>query len=258
MRLKLFIVWLILGVSLLESKPIILWDLHGVLLQQQNPVTAALESPSFSEALSELSWPLIKDISALFLGHFWRDVCVQEYLIAAHNNHAPKVHQLFLDIANAQTINPQMAQLVNELSVLGYQQHVGSNIAPSSFKQLSDPKLFPQFKSLFSPLNLRKSYIATIKENLCIKKPNYRFFQNYLLQNNIDLQKQPVIFIDDRATNIRAAKALGFDAILFKNPDQLRHELQKRDIPINASKSITSNQNTTHRLYNPQLFYQRA
>lgn len=239
----------------IAKQPIILWDLHGVLLHQQNPVTAAVQSKHFSPALTELSWPLIRDISTLFFSHYLRDVCVQEYLLAAQKHNAPIVKKLFLDVANAQTPNIPTIELLNELSALGYEQQVGSNIAQSSFKELSDPQLFPQFKSLFSPLNLRKSYLATIKNNVCIKKPNYRFFQNYLLQNNIDLSKQPVIFIDDRADNIAAAKALGFDAILFKNADQLRQQLINREIPISKPKQRYSNQNSIHRLYNPELFY---
>lgn len=52
-----------------------------------------------------------------------------------------------------------------------------------------------------------------------------------LLCDRHDIRPDDAIFIDDSATNVRAAVALGFDGIVFADPDQLAAELRERGLP---------------------------
>jgi 2-haloacid dehalogenase len=59
-------------------------------------------------------------------------------------------------------------------------------------------------------------------------KPDRRLFQ--ILLERIGRRPEQCIFIDDSQTNVDAATAIGFDAILFRNPQQLGAELAARGI----------------------------
>lgn len=57
-----------------------------------------------------------------------------------------------------------------------------------------------------------------------IAKPDARIFE--ILMEQIDYRAEECLFIDDSATNIAAARALGFQTIQFESPEQLAAELR--------------------------------
>jgi len=59
-------------------------------------------------------------------------------------------------------------------------------------------------------------------------KPEIEIYQILLNRNNLDVES--CLFIDDHVANIKAAESLGIKSILFKNPRQLRNELQTLNI----------------------------
>jgi putative hydrolase of the HAD superfamily len=59
-------------------------------------------------------------------------------------------------------------------------------------------------------------------------KPQPQIYQ--LLLTNYKLQPHESIFIDDLEMNVVAAKQLGIDGIICKNPSQVKAELQLRKI----------------------------
>ncbi len=61
-----------------------------------------------------------------------------------------------------------------------------------------------------------------------IEKPDPKVYE--LLLSTLNLPAQEVVFIDDLAENVEAAKTIGIDAILFESIDQLRNELTKRSV----------------------------
>jgi FMN phosphatase YigB (HAD superfamily) len=61
-----------------------------------------------------------------------------------------------------------------------------------------------------------------------IEKPDLKAYE--FLLNELRLPAEDVVFIDDRAENIEAAKAVGLDAILFESEQELRKELRKRGV----------------------------
>ena len=58
-----------------------------------------------------------------------------------------------------------------------------------------------------------------------VEKPDPRIFQ--LLLERIGRSAEACVYIDDNPKNAAAAAALGFDAVHFKSPEQLRAELTR-------------------------------
>lgn len=61
-----------------------------------------------------------------------------------------------------------------------------------------------------------------------VAKPDRRIFE--LLFERLGLAPTEIVFIDDNVDNVEVARALGMDAILFRDADQLRTELSKRGL----------------------------
>ena len=61
-------------------------------------------------------------------------------------------------------------------------------------------------------------------------KPDRAIFD--LVAQRHQIAPSRAIFIDDSPKNVAAAAEAGFDAIVFESPDQLRHELAGRGLPV--------------------------
>jgi len=57
-------------------------------------------------------------------------------------------------------------------------------------------------------------------------KPDPKIFA--LLLERIGRQARECIYIDDNPKNVEAAAAVGFDAVRFASPEQLRRDLAQR------------------------------
>lgn len=62
------------------------------------------------------------------------------------------------------------------------------------------------------------------------RKPLPEIYQ--ILQNRYEVNPQEAIFIDDNFPNVIAARALGMQAIHFKNPEQLMEELKRLNVSL--------------------------
>ncbi len=61
-----------------------------------------------------------------------------------------------------------------------------------------------------------------------LKKPDPEIYK--LLLDRYGLEENTCVFIDDRTENVKAASALGFSGIVFKNHTQLSKDLKKLNI----------------------------
>lgn len=61
-----------------------------------------------------------------------------------------------------------------------------------------------------------------------VMKPDAEIFRRLLARSG--RRAEECLFIDDVAANVAAARSLGFDAIQFRSPDELRRELASRRI----------------------------
>ena len=61
-----------------------------------------------------------------------------------------------------------------------------------------------------------------------VAKPDARIFE--IVCERFELEPATTLFVDDSERNVEAARSLGFDAIRFDDPDQLRSELVRRGL----------------------------
>jgi 2-haloacid dehalogenase len=85
---------------------------------------------------------------------------------------------------------------------------------------------FPTIRHEFDFLNLLDDIVISGEINLV--KPEPEIFE-FLLEK-IDTPAAQCLFIDDSPANIAAAKKFGFDTVHFKSPEQLKQELETRQL----------------------------
>ncbi len=252
---KLLLIILLFFSSFSQAiNPIILWDIHDVLLQPKNKIITILRYPYLKQLFANFSWPLFKDLAKLIGKELFGSTSSEEFIQAANQHGNPYLAEIVIRYANALEPIPGIPEIVDELADLGLEQQIGSNIGITIFHRLIDSKENPTIAPLFKHMNIGKSKVVSLINGKLIRKPDPRYFEQYLEKNNIDLKKNPVIFIDDRWENVRVAQAMGFDAILFKNQNQLRIELSKRNIPIKKPKFSYSSQRDKYALHNFSSF----
>ncbi len=210
------------------ERVIFLWDLHHVILKPHGRLKALKQFPHKKEAL-RMAKLRNKFLKYAFLSRF-REVSSEKILELGQRYDNPYFIDMIITAAAAQKPMEETVAIIKELAENPlYTHHVGSNIGRTVFQTLSDPKQYPQYEEIFMHFDLPRSHVS----DSTIRKPDPRFFKEYLDKNKIDLEKTRVIFIDDKRRNIRAAKQIGLEAIRFKNAKQLRQDLSKMGIRIN-------------------------
>lgn len=117
-------------------------------------------------------------------------------------------------------IKPEMMNILNSLKS-NYKIALLSNFA----KELSE--------YLIKKYNLNKIFDAMFWSfEKGIKKPSAESYTQVI--NKFNVKPSECIFIDDRERNIEGAKNVGMNAILYKNTDQMRIELKKFGVDVNA------------------------
>ena len=115
---------------------------------------------------------------------------------------------------------PGAVKILKELKEAGYPLAVLSNWSAETF-----PKVWDRFEFLgwFNPI--------LISGEVGLIKPGSEIFQ-YLL-NEINKDAANCIFIDDSLPNIQMAEELGFEAIFYSSPKELRTRLEQLNILTN-------------------------
>lgn len=108
-------------------------------------------------------------------------------------------------------------QLLRELKYKKYRLFALSNWSAETF---------PIAQKKFDFLGLFDGIVLSGEEKM--NKPEPEIYKRLLFR--YQLQADNCIFTDDNQDNVSAAQALGIDAILFTNPEQLHIELIKRGI----------------------------
>ncbi|WP_207429095.1 HAD family phosphatase [Pedobacter sp. SYSU D00535] len=85
---------------------------------------------------------------------------------------------------------------------------------------------YPIAQSKFEFLNWFDGVVVSGTERM--RKPHPEFYQ--LLLDRYSVSPAEAVFIDDNFRNVEAGRKLGIDSIHFKNPEQLREELQGRKL----------------------------
>lgn len=203
-----------------DAKPIIAFDLHGVVLHyQKDKIMPYLWN--FPQ-----KWELAKGLVQFPFIHLCAMLSQKpsfEQVLDGCCKHNSTMRTVLTELSAFQAVDPEMKALIFDLNKQGYELDVVSNIGAASFTRLKQmyPEVFAQFRvTVTSDMHDENGAL--------IKKPDARFFGQYL--NLRGCQANTVIFVDDRKENAAAAKALGFDAIVFENAKQLKEALKVRKI----------------------------
>ncbi|HET9945376.1 MAG TPA: HAD family phosphatase [Actinomycetes bacterium] len=84
-------------------------------------------------------------------------------------------------------------------------------------------ELFPHARERFAFLRLFEAVVVSGEERL--PKPDPRIYD--LLLTRHDLDPAGTVFVDDRETNVEAARAAGMTGLVFTDPDRLRRDLAR-------------------------------
>jgi len=208
-----------------------LWDFHDVIVKRnlKKTVSRVWNSKNKFQILKNTNLKLYGKLLGMAGKSITSSACSEELiqLVKASNN--PLLEELIYQVANIQEPIPGTVALIEELHRNGYKHYIGSNIGASIFDQIINPIKYPQFVSLF--FNFDLSHPQTVYFDLAhpeksIKKPDIRFYKQFLRKNTIDLKTTNIIFIDDRLKNVVAAQKAGMIGIHFLSPEQLRTDLE--------------------------------
>ena len=89
-------------------------------------------------------------------------------------------------------------------------------------------ELYPHAPAAYDFLGLFEEVIVSGVE--AVAKPDPAIFEIVRRRTGRPLDR--LVFVDDRATNVAAAAALGMDALLFTDADALRADLRARGLPV--------------------------
>ena len=199
-----------------EARPAVVFDVGGVLLDwnprylytrffngDQEAMERFLEEVNFAEwnMLQDAGRPFSQGVATL-AAQFpqWAE------LIEAYHTHWEETISGSIEGSVA---------ILAELHRAGYPLYVLSNFSIEKFKLIQTKYGFFMW---FDDILLS----AQVK----LVKPDPKIFQVLLLQ--IDRSPTDCLLIDDSKPNVETASQLGFDAIHFQSPGQLRVELHQR------------------------------
>ena len=200
-----------------QGEPVIVFDLGGVLIDW-NPRhlyrklfqdETAMEW--FLEEVCHLAWNLEQDRGRTFAD------AIEEAALRHPDQRAmiEAYHRRWEEMI-AGAIEGSVA-ILEELAVAGYELHALTNWSAETF---------PIGRARFAFLKRFGTILVSGEERLV--KPDARIYQ--LLLERIAHPAQRCIYIDDSQPNVEAAAALGFDAIRFTSPPQLRAALVDRGL----------------------------
>jgi len=201
-------------------KKTIVFDLGGVLIEWDR---RALFKKYFND-VNELDYFLNEVCSLEWNSHLDRGMSFEkavEERILDFPVYAPQI-QAYFECWEEMIPGsiPGAVKILKELKEAGYPLAVLSNWSAETF-----PKVWDRFEFLgwFNPI--------VISGEVGLIKPGTEIFL-YLL-NEINKDAENCIFIDDSLPNIQMAEELGFEAIYYSSPKELRTRLEQLNILTN-------------------------
>ena len=198
-------------------RPVIVFDLGGVLIdwdprhlyRKLFDQDAAMER--FLDEVCHGAWNLEQD-----RGRSFADAIEEAAL--RHPDQRPMIEAYHLrwEEMLAGAIEDTVA-ILEELQAAGCELHALTNWSAETF---------PHARARFAFLAHFETILVSGEERLI--KPDPNIFA--LLLERIGHPAQACVFVDDSARNVAAAATLGFDAIRFEDPPQLRGDLVRRGL----------------------------
>jgi putative hydrolase of the HAD superfamily len=193
--------------------PIVVFDFGGVVHKTDDAVLARKVKKTL-KTTSKIAKKLVRKANAHENEpYFW-----EHFTSKAGTPLPPTWAQKFRKLKdNALRLDPRIVELIDRLKKKGCRVAMLSNVGSRRAE-------FIRKKGLYDPFNP-----VVLSCEIGADKPNKKAYL-ILLKKLGNVSAQNCLFIDDKKANIRAARALGFDAIRFHSVSDLRWELQIRQL----------------------------
>jgi len=197
---------------------LVLFDIGGVIINWQDSWLYQKVAQKFGIDEIKLSKKCENEISRLHAGkineeQFWKIIGNK---VSSHQLMTID-RSLFYDIYKEEIrSNHEVLSLAKEIKKHGIKIGVLSNLESITTSVLNELKILNDFEFQF------------LSHKIGFAKPDKRIFQ-YVIRN-IPFKINEFIFIDDKPTNVTAAKSLGINAIQYSNVKQLHHDLCQIDV----------------------------
>lgn len=195
---------------------VVVFDFGGVIAQANTAKMVDFLTHSFNINRDELSNALTEMQNFVLNGgsekEFWEQYAISKRVVLPNN----WLDQYATVIKESITQIPESLAIVKALQNHGYQTAMLSDVTQYQANIIREMGYY----DLFNPVVL--SYTTGIQ------KPNPEAFE--ILLKELQLPASYVLFIDDSIENVESARNLGIDSIQFTSPQQLKEELEKRDL----------------------------
>lgn len=217
------------------------FDIHKVLVQKstKNIVNTILNSPYKWQLLTVLINPrLLLGLAGMgwqaivnnmpWAPRKYKELTAEELLCLVEKYGDEQLLTLVMQIVNTQQVDYEVQKIIIELKNLGYPLHIASNIGKEIYLKLKQ-QLEDSGDTIFTYFDKDEYGMEgkTIDYRVSpVQKPDPEYFQEFLDSYDPDRTKL-IIFVDDKAVNVKAATQLGFVGIHFNNAAQLAADLRQ-------------------------------
>lgn len=159
---------------------------------------------------------------AMFEDSLWnevdRGVMTIEELVSAFAKNAPayekEIRETYLHVGDSIELLPHAVEWTSSLKERGYHLYIISNYGEYTLEQTKAKMDFLQYMDG-----------AIFSYQYQIIKPDVRIYEQLL--KNYDLRAEECVFIDDKAENVEAAKAAGYQGIVFTDYETVKEQLEE-------------------------------
>lgn len=215
------------------------WDMHGVLIKKNMPRLIKATVVHGAGKAVKLIGRLGYDYTHyLFTGKKGKSQLLVDELKTlgaggaggsayayALDKYEPGWGTVVSSIVREHTPIKGMAELIQELSDLGYTHRIATNEGFQLYQEQKD-----QYPELFK--NIEWGSTVEYEPGIpVIKKPALNYFRRHHCRFNRENEKT-IIFIDDKQENVDVANKAGMIGIRFTTPQKLRSDLIAHGIPL--------------------------
>ncbi len=196
----------------------IIFDYYGVMCPRIAPLIAKGTAKQFDipyksvEPITDELLDSMDDDSITFY-EYWR---LLKKKLKKENVKLSDHRKIWKECTLRLELNPKIRSLVKRLKEIGYRVPVLANVSRKMAEYNKTKGRYKIFKPVFLSYEIR------------LKKPSPKIFM-YALKK-LKLKPNECIFIDDKESYLKGARAVGIKTILFKNFSQLEVKLKRSGI----------------------------
>ncbi len=138
---------------------------------------------------------------------------LREQLCERYPDDVKEIETVLNEWLHILVVRPDTVRLMKLLKQKGYDLYIMSNLSEESYRYLKEQEAF---------FTWTKGAALSFAEK--INKPDPRLYQ--ILTERYHLDNASCVFLDDRIENIETAVRLGMHGIVYRNHQQVLHELR--------------------------------